>query len=281
VKLRGAGRGHVIVKTNTSGDQGGFNLSQGSELEDLTVHVGFPTGPGSGAGGVVELNGSYAEVRRVDVEWPGVYTPIEVGFMALYASFLIGFTEDRTKIIDCRTGMAFAIPKFSTLGGAGSFGAGILSGPPTVGCDLVRFLCIGADYSVFMSKLARVTECELYDPALRGIYIASSAADGSQAINNHIEMDGSAPGAGIHVDQADRCDVTGNWIRSLVAGGPGSYGVYLQDAQHCMVTRNRGPSNWQDGVHIDALSGDNVVVSNQLADGINNLGPANEVAHNV
>jgi hypothetical protein len=48
-----------------------------------------------------------------------------------------------------------------------------------------------------------------------------------------------------------------------------------------MVTRNRGPSNWQDGVHIDALSGDNVVVSNQLADGINNLGPANEVAHNV
>jgi len=280
VKLRGAGRGHTIIKTNTSADQGAFELLARSELEDLTVQVGFPVGPGSGSGGVIELNGSFAEVRRVRVEWPGVYTPVEVALLALYASFLSSYTAEHLKIIDCQVGLDFAMPKFSALGGLISMGIGLPSGPISVGCDVVRFYCNGADWGVFASKFARVCECELYDQYLKGIYFQSGAADGSVAVGNHIEMDGSTPGQGIHVDQADRCDISGNWVQATV-GGPGSYAVYLQDAQNSIVRGNRSPSGfWQYGVQIDALSGANLVNANQLPDGVNDLGAGNDVAHN-
>ena len=280
-KLRGAGRGHTIIKTNTSGDQGAFQLLNRAELEDLTVEVGFPIGPGSGAGGVIELNGSFAEVRRVRVEWPGVYTPVEAALLNLYASFLTGVLSDHMKIIDCQVGVDSPMPQFFALGGTLSGGIWIPVGLiDSIACDVVRFYCEGADWGVFSAKPSRVCECELAYPFLKGIYFQGLWAEGSAALNNHIEMEADAPGIGIHVDGADRCDVSGNWLDAKI-GGAGSYAVYLEDAQNSIVRGNRSPSGfWQRGVEIDALSGANIVNANQLPDGVNDLGVGNDVAHN-
>lgn len=281
VKLRGAGRGHTVIKTNTSGDQGAFSLADGAELEDLTIHVGFPIGAGAGAGGVVELNGSTAEVRRVRVEWPGSYTPVEVALLQLFASFLVSGSSDHTKIIDCQVGLDSTPPQFSALGGGTSYGIYAPVGPSSVGCDVVRFYCHSADVGVYGQKLMRVNECELFNQYLNGIYIAGSDARGSHVIGNHIDSGFLAAFQAIGIDDTSFCEVASNFMRRSAAGAPGMYGVYLKNALNCTVGGNREPEGFQFGAYLDATSSGNIVSRNQLANGVNDLGAGNDVAHNL
>lgn len=282
VKLRGAGRGHTIIKTNTSGDQGAFDLASGAELEDVTIHVGFPVGAGGGLSqGVVELNGSFAEVRRVRVEWLGVYTPVEAALLQLIASFLIGVAADHTKIIDCQVGVDSPMPQLLALGGSESYGIVSLASPSSVGCDVVRFYCEGADIGVSGQTFMRVNECELYEQYLSSIYILGSDARGSQIIGNHIESASVASFRAIVLDQTSFCEVASNYMRRTAVSAPGMYGTYLTSALYNTVGGNRELGGFEFGAYLDATSNYNIVSRNQHADGVNDLGAGNDVAHNL
>jgi parallel beta-helix repeat protein len=286
VHVRGAGRGHTFIRTRGQGDQGAFDLGDRSELDDLTVEVTLPTGIPVSRYGVVELWGPYSEVRRVNVDFLGVWTSVEAANFEPVACFFVMSGSSKGKIIDCGCGLfgEGAMPSMWTLtSGSQALYAVMTDGSPSsVGCDVVRLKTDGGDGGVRAVKMVRVRDAEISNPLLVGIELLGFEADGSEVTGCLIEMFAAASGRyGIYLYTVEQCDVEGNRIVAWT-GHSGARGIMLVDADENIVAKNRLPDNWGAGIDLDEDSDNNTVsLNNMRLCYLLNAGTGNEVAHNI
>lgn len=286
VKVRGAGRGHTIIRTRGQGDQGAFDVDEQSELEDLTIEVTLPTGAPSARYGIVELIGAHAEVRRVNVDFLGVWTSVEAANFEPVACFFVASGASDTRLIDCGAGLLGEgeMPSMWTLTSGAQALYGVLTegSPSSVGCDIIRFKTVGGDGGVRAIKHVRVRDAEISNPLLVGVELLGFEADGSEVTGCLIEMFAAASGRyGIYLYTVEQCDVEGNRIVAWT-GHSGSRGIMLVDADENIVAKNRLPDNWGAGIELDEDSDNNIVSLNNMPDCLLlDSGTGNEVAHNI
>lgn len=281
VKVRGAGQDSVAVKTKASGDLTAFYLSASAQLEDLLVQVTKPTGANTGGSGAVVL-GSLTECRRVGVDLldAATYTPPSDTNLGYLGAFYIDTGGSRCRLIDCVAGVTQAMPNFALFGANRMVGFYVGSTQTGLVADFVGCRAWGGDYGYYAARVSRFNDCWFLNTFQKGFFIEGADAIGSQVTDCWGEMTADQFNEyGVHVKDVDRVDVSNNRLVAT-SGNPSASGVYLENADDCVIQGNRG--TWPISVNpvlLDATSNNNVVLGNHLGTVTDN-GTGNDVAHN-
>jgi hypothetical protein len=259
-RIGGAGPG-TIIRNRPDGVQQIFTSVgslEGVILENMKLLVTLPTGAGSGATSLVQLDGLQFTVRGIDVEWDGGFTGTEAADLVLRESLdCVG-----GHLIDCRVQNPPAL-------------SGLLSPPGEhIGIEATRIeRCRSEDGDVAFEVRGLMTGSVATGYDTLGVRCQSGAGIVG------CEITGGASGAsGIDCGTAQNAYISGNQISGSGTGNVGItaafqtkiIGNYIQNFDEGIVTTQPNgviEGNTLDGMavrSIDVIAGDDntVVVGN-------------------
>lgn len=284
VRVRGAGRRHVTLKTKTT-DQGAVQLN--GVLEDVNIDVALPTGACSGQTSVVLFNSALAEAHRVSVDFLGTYTATESGYSILKGVFgAVTNTIEDSKLIDCTAGTKAApVPSFIALGEALADALRVVYIPSSTSLlnvmDIRGLISHGADIAVDLEAKARVTDYTIYDAYRYGAWLHGCSSP--SIVHGEINMVADQGNeVGILLDTVTDAEVD---VARVIAstGSAGTKALAFTGADDNTARGVRVSSGWGTGADLDSTSDDNLVIGNHFANATtstSDAGSLNDLAHN-
>ena len=285
VKIRGAGRGHTIIRTKDSGTLAALSIS--GEVEDLTVEVALPVAPAGAAPEVILLGVDRAELRRVNVVFLGLYSPLEAGFLAgLNAAVALAADKETLRAIDVAVR---DLPSLELL----------LGGPATMSCFLVkaginpkedqpvleRCIAEAGDFGFQILGPTQIVTPTILSPFVAGIIVISALSERTRIQGGTVLMGPGAavPDVGVDIGGAARVRILGMTM-THVPGGAGTIGIRLGGSSSGCVLSHNSLAGFDTGISLGASTLKNIVGLNDLigvATATVDAGANNDVAHNV
>ncbi len=284
VRVRGAGKTSVVIRTKASADMGAFVVGTDAAIVDLGVEVSLPTGAGSGSVDVVLLNGDRALAERVRVTYLGSYGAPQAGNLAIRRSFGISNNIDDPMIMDPEV---ISAPSLRANGvGADLLGVTILGGTVDKGhmARIIRPVLDGGDWGIDVLNKALIVDPVINTPYMGGITV--DAQGGSSEIRGGLVRNEAVVGVWIGVRLLNAVDrVMVSAIHVLSSGFPASsVGILVDNTVSQCRFLGANVFGLETGLSLTATTTKNVALLNVLASNstpVLDVGILNDKAHNV
>jgi hypothetical protein len=289
IKIRGAGRELVEIRSPDTGDQRIWDISN-DRVEISDMRFLLQGGDGLGAEtNLIEVTGEHCLLSRCDARV--VVGPSIAATTAIRRMFAV----IEGVAFQCRVGLIDSTaPGFFAAIGANLIGFYSNTRAHFNDCEVY-----GTDVGYEVSGSARLTDCAVTSAIVRGADIAGAdqivggrfasagatsvamRVTGSDILISGVVITGGGTAANtLLLSGADRVVLAGSRI---VNGGTPT--ISLVGSSNCVINGNviNAPGGGTTGVDFDGTSDDNILANNQISavTPISDAGASNETAHNV
>jgi len=291
VRIRGAGKGHVLIIGNEDGDMGIFDLTAaGAKVSDLSMYVPLPTGLCAGSTAVIDCAANGNEMEDIDIDFETGYTAGEASLIVLRSVVAVGdqITGTRcskvtmTNVPSLRGFLATDFYGVRTVGGGtGLFSNTVMYDPTRLENTIIR----GADVGIEAEQRVIVTEPEIADCRVAGIRFTDEANRSRVSGGSIVTNDAFPAFEGLSFTAVEACKANDMTLEDINApSGASTIGINVVSGGDHSITANivRG---WDAGVNLNPAVSDCVVTANNLKGNtvttIIQNPTQNEVAHNL
>jgi len=270
VRVRGAGRKHVTIQTRTAAGDGRALLlgGDGAALEDLRVLSPEPVGLQTAGYGLVEVDSTDCELRRVDVEFD--WTVTAASFNKVEMGLYVDGPFADFRMVDCKF---LDVPKFYQEIPSSIMYGFFISG---VGwADLRGIHVFGGDTGGAISD----SPCEFHD------MLFDEASAWSNIIGGRFIQDGTWPTARGLQAGANSHYISFTDLSFQVTGAAVCQAaIYTFFSDRSVIKGCRGDGKWTGNgfIRFDSSSDYNLAIANQFnGNAPSDIGSNNEFQHNI